>query len=228
MLKRLVHGTRHIDKQIITSFSHCKNLSVTIEKFFIEEPSNHLDAFKRLESSYRYKVSPSIPCVGSNVYAIGKPLIGIPDHLLKDAEVQALQLLLGGQRQVKVYSRLMFHNIMVHSTQWNNKGLLKQSNATVAYRTSENVEYGIKGILVTNKDDTKTQIIVLLCKLDHTQLQQLGIVVPHIFVCPTPSESSEIVAISIESMLSPCMFMAFTDVPNSVFVAAFANLLEKD
>jgi len=229
VLKRLVHGTQHIDKQIITSFSYCKNLSVTIDKFFGEEPSSHLDAFKHLESSYRHKVSPSNPCIGSNVYAIGKPLIGNPDYLLKDAEVQALQLVLDGQRQVKVYSRLMFHNIMVHSTQWNNKGLLKQSNATVAYRTSENVGYGIiKRIIVINKDDTQTQTIVLLCKLDHTQLQQPGIVVPHIFVCPTPSESSEIVAISIESVLSPCVFMAFTDVPNSVFVAAFANLLEKD
>jgi len=95
--------------------------------------------------------------------------------------------------------------------------------------TSENVGYGIlKRIIVINKDDTPTQTIVLLWKLDHTQLQQPGIVVPHIFVCPTPSESSEIVAISIESVLSPCMFMAFTDVPNSVFMAAIANLLEKD
>jgi len=63
---------------------------VTIDKFFGEEPSSHLDAFKRLESSYQHKVSPSNPCIGSNVYAIGKPLIGSLDHLLKDAEVQAL------------------------------------------------------------------------------------------------------------------------------------------
>jgi len=36
------------------------------------------------------------------------------------------------------------------------------------------------------------------------------------------------VAVNIESILSPCIFMALPDVLNSVYVAVFANLLEKD
>ena len=229
MLKRLVHGTQHIDKQIIKSFSHFKNLSVTVDKFFSEHPSSHLDAFKHLDSSYRHKVSPNSLCIGSNLYALGKPSIGSIDKLLKNSEVQALQQVIYGPRQVKVYSRVKFHNIMLHSTQWNNKGVLKQNNATVAYRRSDHVEYGIiKKFVVISDNEIPTQTIVIICTLDHTQLQQSGTVVPHIFVCSPPSESSEVVAVSIKNIISPCIFMAFSDVPNSVYVAAFANLLEKD
>ena len=33
-LKSLVHGTQHVDSQVIHSFSYYKNLHITVEKFF--------------------------------------------------------------------------------------------------------------------------------------------------------------------------------------------------
>ena len=78
------------------------------------------------------------------MYTLGKPLIGTIDSLLDDAEVQALQQVMNVSRvSIGVYSRIMFHNIIIHSCQWNNKGIMKQNNATVAYARSGKVEYGI-------------------------------------------------------------------------------------
>ena len=107
------------------------------------------------------------------MYTLGKPLIGTIDSLLDDAEVQALQQVMNVSRvSIGVYSRIMFHNIIIHSCQWNNKGIMKQNNATVAYARSGKVEYGIiKKIAVINNDDP-TQTIVIICKLDHRPLQQ--------------------------------------------------------
>ena len=224
-LKSLVHGTQHIDKQIINSFSYFKNLSIAVQKFFGEH--SNFEALKRLSSSYKHKVPANSRLVASNVYTLGKPLIGTIDSLLDDSEIQALQHMNIHRVSIKVYSRIMFHNIIIHSCQWNNKGIMKQNNATVAYARSGKVEYGIiKKIAVTNNDNP-TQTIVIMCKLNHRPLQ-LSCIVPHIFVCSTPTQCHDVVAVKIEDVYGPCILMAFTDVPDTVYVAAFPNLLERD
>jgi len=87
-----VHGTQHIDKQIISSFSHFKILLVVVDKFFSEETGNHFDALKRLDTSYRRKVSSNSISIASNLYALGKLSIGVIDNFLdEDFEVHALQ-----------------------------------------------------------------------------------------------------------------------------------------
>jgi len=217
VLKKLVHGTQHIDKQIISSFSYFKNLSVAVDKFFSEQTGSHFDALKHLDLSYRHKIPSNSTSIASNVYALGKPLVGDTDSLLdEDSEVHALLQIINRPRKIEVYSRVMFHNILLHSSQWNNKGVMKQNNATVAYMRSGNIEYRIiKRFVVVSNGETPTQTIVIICRLDHEQLQQPGILVPHIFVCSPPSEASEVVAVNIENIFSPCIFMAFTDVPNS-------------
>ena len=91
-LKSLVHGTQHIEKQVISSFSYFKNLSVSVEKFFSEHSNHDFDALKHLNSNYRHNEVPanSKP-IASNVYGLGKPFKGTVDSVLDDSEVQALQ-----------------------------------------------------------------------------------------------------------------------------------------
>ena len=89
------------------------------------------------------------------------------------------------------------------------------------------VEYGIvEKIAITNIDDGPTTI-AFIRKLDHRPLQQ-SCIVPHIFVCTIPSEHYDVVAVKVEDIYGPCVFMAFTDVPDTVYVAVLANLLERD
>ena len=66
-----------------------------------------------------------------------------------------------------------------------------------------------------------------MCKLNHRPLQQ-SCIVPHIFVCSTPTQCHDVVAVKIEDVYGPSILMAFTDVPDTVYVAAFPNLLERD
>ena len=228
ILKSLVHGTQHIEKQVISSFSYFKNLSVAVDKFFSEHSNLDFDVLKHLHSNYRHKIPANSKLIASNVYALGKPLKGAIDSLLNDYEVQALQQVVNVSTVlIEVFSRIVFHNITIHSCQWNNKGIMKQNNATVAYARCGKVEYGIvEKIAITNIDDGPTTIAIIH-KLDHRPLQQ-SCIVPHIFVCTIPSEHYDVVAVKVEDIYGPCVFMAFTDVPDTVYVAVLANLLERD
>ena len=102
---------------------------------------------------------------------------------------------------------------------------MKQNNVTVAYSRSGKVEYGIIEKIVVIS--TETQTIAIIHKLDHRPLQQ-SCTVPHIFICVTPTQHYDVVAVKIEDIYSPCMFMAFPDVPDTMYVAVLANLLERD
>ena len=103
-----------------------------MDKFFGEQCGSHFDALKHLDLSYRHNTS--------NVFALGKPSVGDTDTLLnEDSEVHALQQIINRPRKVEVYSRVMFRNILLHSSQWNNKGVMKQNNVTVAYMRSGNI-----------------------------------------------------------------------------------------
>lgn len=227
-LKSLVHGTQHVEKQVINSFSYFKNLSVAVEKFFTEHSNLDFDVLKHLQSNYGHKIPANNKLIASNVYALGKPLKGAIDSLLDDSEMQALQQVMNVSRAlIEIFSRIVFHNITIHSCQWNNKGTMKQNNATVAYARSGKVEYGIiEKIAVISIDDGPTAIAIIR-KLDHRPFQQ-SYTVPHIFACTIPTEHYDVVAVKVEDVYGPCVFMAFADVPDTVYVAVLANLLERD
>ena len=83
-----MHGTQHIEKQVINSFSYFKNLSVAVEKFFSEHSKHDYDALKHLNSNYRHtKIPANSKLIASDVYGLGKPLKGKVDSLLDDSEV---------------------------------------------------------------------------------------------------------------------------------------------
>ena len=109
---------------------------------------------------------------------------------------------------IKVNGWIMLHNIIIHSCQWNNKGIMKQNNAIVAYARSGKVDYGIIKIAVINNDNP-TQTIVIISKLNHRPLEQ-SCIVPHIFVCSTPTQCHDVVTVKIVDVYGPCILMACT------------------
>ena len=126
---------------------------------------------------------------------------------------------------VKIIYRIIFYNILIHSCQWNNKSITNQNNSTVAYVREEKLEYGIvKKIVCINSQKT----IAIITRLRHSPLQSCT-TISRILKCPLPaSEASDMVAININNICSPCVFMSFTDVADTAYIAVLPNLLEKD
>ena len=112
-----------LKKQVISSFSYFKNLSVAVEKFFSEHSNLDFDALKHLNYNYKHnKVPANSKPIASNVYGLGKPFKGTVDSVLDDSEVQALQQVMNESTAlVEGFSRISFHNITIHSCQWNKK-----------------------------------------------------------------------------------------------------------
>ena len=53
--------------------------------------------------------------------------------------------------------------------------------------------------------------------------------IPHVIsLLPPETTNSENVVIPVERICSPCVYMSFSDVENTAYVATLANLLEKD
>lgn len=226
VLKNLVHGTQHVDSQIISSFSYYKNLHVAVEKFFDENSNSFVEVFEHLHSTYRHKIPFNSRLIGNSIYALGKPHAGIVDRLLNASEMEALQHLeanISGSI-VEVFCRIIFHNMSIHSCQWNNKSIIKQNNSTVQYVRDEKVEYGIIKKIVYIKSH---KTVAIITKLHHSPLQS-STTISHILKCPVPSETSDTVAININNICSPCVFMSFTDVADTIYIAVLPNLLEKD
>ena len=90
-LKNLVHGTQHVDSQIISSFSYYKNLHIAVEKFFSENSKPFIEAFQHLRSTYQHKVPFKSQLIGNNIYALGKPQTGVIDRLLNGPEMEVLK-----------------------------------------------------------------------------------------------------------------------------------------
>ena len=69
--------------------------------------------------------------------------------------------------------------------------------------------------------------IGIIRKLDHRPLHQ-SFIVAHIFVYAKATQHYDVVAVKIEEIYSPCVFMTFADIPDTVYEAVLANLLERD
>ena len=59
-------------------------------------------------------------------------------------------------------------NIIIHSCEWNNKGIIKQNNVTVAYSRSGKVENGIIEKIVVIYTDAQTIAIIANLTTDHS------------------------------------------------------------
>lgn len=213
VLKNSVHGTQYIEKQIINSLSYYKNLPVAAEKF-LDDHGFHFEAFKHLHCNYRNQIPINNSLkIAENVYVLGKAYV----ESLNEAEMQALHVHIYGDNSpsIEIYYRMLFHNIPIHSCNWNKKGYLKQNNSTIAYTWNQKTEYGIlKRILILNK----SRSVFIVAKLDsvaplHTHEQSS---IPHILACSQPGENLEVKAITVENIRSPCVFMSFKDVKDTI------------
>ena len=59
-------------------------------------------------------------------------------------------------------------------------------------------------------------------------LQICGQYIPHVMSFVPPSDESELVTVTVDSICSPCVYMSFEDVSNKIYLAILANLLEND
>jgi len=225
-LKSLIHGTQHIEKQIMISFAYKKNLPAAAEET-IPHNSTYLRAFEHLHFDQRYFFSEqNCVQVGEDTFTLGKP----QKDSLSEEETTAL-LDFSFYTHV-VYSRILVHGIRIYSCYWN-KACGKHSNSTIAYYDKfQTINYGIVQNIIVLKSNTNMVLNVLftVSKLQpHTDCLSICTQhIPHIGTFFPPSNASELVVVTVDKICSLCVYMSFKDVENKVFVAVLANLLEKD
>ena len=86
LLKSLINGTRHVDKQIISTYSYIRNLPLVASSFTERSCEQYLEAFKHLYFKNNMPEHNFLK-VNDSIYMIGKPSISITD-----AEILALSL----------------------------------------------------------------------------------------------------------------------------------------
>ena len=99
----------------------------------------------------------------------------------------------------------MFHNFIIRSCQWNNKGVMnheaEQCNSGLCKIWKSWIwDYKKIAIIDNGDDDDPTQTIIIIGKFDHRPFQQSCI-----FVCSTPTQHNDVVAVKIEDIYGPCV-----------------------
>ena len=124
-LKSLMHGTQHIEKQVINSFSYFRTYQLQWRNSLVNTPAlilMHWNILIPTTGIIRYQQTANSKLIASDVYSLGKPLKGTVDSLLDDSEVQALQQVMNVSTvPTEVFSQSLFRNITIHSCQWNKK-----------------------------------------------------------------------------------------------------------
>jgi len=110
----------------------------------------------------------------------------------------------------------------------------KRNNSAIAYRpVCGGTEYGLVQGFFTAEINYLLKIYVTLTKLvqhDSIQLQMHSHPhwqIPHITPCVPPTPSSLTIAIPLEHILSPCVYISYSDI-QCVYLAIIVSLLEKD
>jgi len=213
-----VHGTQHVEKQIITSFSYQKNLP-SAAKELIPEDSVYMEAFGQLHFCCHVPVH-SRTKVYDGVYLLGKPstLMLTQSEMIVFANYDI--------RNSVIYSRMKINDIIVHTSSWN-RG--KKSNSAFAYynRDHNKIEYGIVQKIVYTPHCNAVFLLVIQLKAHETNLTLGGRSIPHVHSFNPPSDV-DILAIKSTDICSPCVFMSFSDVTDKIYISVLANLLEKD
>ncbi|XP_065892467.1 uncharacterized protein [Dysidea avara] len=225
ILKNLVHGTQQVDKQIISTYSYIRSLLLAAANFSDRTCEQHFEAFKQLYFKHNM---PEQRCkVLENVYLLGKPT------RTNVTETELLALSTYGLNQTCKYLRIIFHGFQIQSFQWK-INVQKRNNSAVAYRPDRGgLEYGlVQGFFVVEEGSSPKVYVTLtkLLKHDSVQLQMQSHPhwqIPHITACVPPTSSSLTIAIPLEHILSPCVYISFSDV-QCVYLAIIVNLLEKD
>ena len=225
-LKSLVHGTQQVEKQIMVSFAYRKNLPAAAVET-IPETSMYFTAFEHLFLDHQHHIyKKNYVKVHESIFVIGKPI----KNRLNEKEISILADY--DISNYEAYSRILVHNIKIYSCNWNKNSPTKQSNSTLAYYNKQcNIEYGIvQNIVVLKTESCVSNVLLIVTKLQPHNDVSLTFWqhIPHILSFVVPSDESQLVAITVDNICSPCMYMSFEDDKHKVYVAVLANLLEKD
>ena len=193
ILKGLVWGTQHIDKQLMTSYSYMKHLPALTKEF--EHESCYYQAFKHIHyqtnclSSHQTEVYP-------NVFLLGKPTCEI-------SEVDMAALSADGFRDfknTKRYTRMQTHDIKFYGSDWN----LKYGNATLAYYQGNEICYGIIKSFF-HEPTIQKSVFCTLTKLLPCDTTTSFSKAPHILAC---TQHYQLSVISINNIICPCIYLS--------------------
>ena len=126
LLKSLVNGTRHVDKQIISTYSYIRNFPLVANSFMEKSCEEYLEAFKHLYFKNSVPQHNYLK-VNDNIYMIGKPNLVI-------ADTEMLALSLYGIEKYTKFSRMLFCGIQIHSCSWKENSQ-QCNNSAIAYVT---------------------------------------------------------------------------------------------
>jgi len=218
ILKSLVHGTQHVEKQIITSFSYHKNLP-SAAKELIPEESVYMQAFGQLHF-YRHLPGHNCTKISDRIYLLGKST----NATLTQSEINASVNY--DLSNCVTYSRIKINDILFHASYWN-KG--KKSNSAIAYHNKEHskIEYGLVQKIVYTLHCNTVFLLITQLKPHSTYLALGGQSIPHIRTCNPPSDL-DVAAIEVTDICSPCVYMSFSDIIDKTFISVLVNVIEKD
>ena len=214
-LKSLVHGTQQVAKQIMASFAYRKNLSAAAAET-IPETSVYFTSFEHLFLDHHHVSKQNCMKVNDNIFVMGKPIKGSLSEkemrILVDHDIS----------NYKAYSRILVHNIKIYSYNSNKNCSVKESNSTIAYYNKHcNIEYGVvQNIIVPKTEGDVSNVLLIVMKLQpHSDFSRtFGGQIPHVLSFFPPCDESELVAITVDSICSPCVYMSFEDDKNKIYV----------
>ena len=110
----------------------------------------------------------------------------------------------------KAYSRILVHNVKIYSCNWNKNS---QSNSTIAYYNKQcHIECGIvKNIVVLKTESGDSNVLLIVTKLQPHNDASLTFWqhIPHVLSFASPSNESQLVAITVDNICSHCAYMSF-------------------
>ena len=172
--------------------------------------------------------------VSKYVHLLGKP----NNATVVEIEKSVLAACGYGEGSYKVYFRMLFHNLKINSCKWNKNSHHRKNNSVIGYYfpNSNSIEYGIiQNFFLINSGTPSPSVLVTILKLfkhDTVKVQTNSSPhrsVSHIVACLPPTHNpDDIIAIPLEHIHTPCVFISFDGIQDHIYVAALINLTEKD
>ena len=149
------------------------------------------------------------------VYLLGKPLKE-KDAITKTDTAVLTALGYNDFRNIKKYLRIQIRDIQFNSCDWN-KSNSQRNNATIAYYYEDKIQYG--NIQCFFHDSEQSLVFCMQAKLSPCDAP-FGIssssTIPHIVACVPQNHLSEMIAVPIANIISPCVQICFSDVVDCV------------
>lgn len=213
ILKGLVRGTHQVDKQLMTSFSYLQHLPALADDVL------HIELFQQAFKHIHYKYNPA------DNRNTQYPSVQFLGKSFKNSVSTSEQVILGCQdpSHFVKYLRIKIYGIPFYSYDWK-KNQTQRNNSALAYFVNDQVHYGIaKGFY---HDIPCSSVYCVLTKLIPCDGPCSKI--PHVSTFLPCNQASEIVAIPVERILGPCVYISFASVKDYVYVAMLVNTVEKD